>query len=128
MEPISVSSPIPLRSFSHISSLLLKLTTVGNVKVAGMPEAIGASEAQYSTAVSIFFVTYILVEIPCVILVKRFKPRYILTGLCIIWTAATIANGFITNVGGLCLSSGSRSSGGWSLPIAQLVPDTRLQT
>lgn len=66
-----------------------------------MPEAIGASEAQYSTAVSIFFVTYIIVEIPAVILVKRFSPRYILTALCIVWTGATIANGFIVNVGGL---------------------------
>lgn len=66
-----------------------------------MPEDINASESQYSTAVSIFFVTYVIVEIPCVILVKRFSPRYILTLLCLIWTGATIANGFITNVGGL---------------------------
>lgn len=66
-----------------------------------MPEAIGASESQYSIAVSIFFITYIVIEIPCVILVKRFTPRYILTFLCLVWTGATIANGFITNVGGL---------------------------
>ena len=66
-----------------------------------MPEAIGASESQFSTAVSIFFVTYVIIEVPCVILVKRFSPRYVLTFLCIIWTAATIANGFIENVGGL---------------------------
>ncbi|WAO88938.1 MFS domain-containing protein [Fusarium falciforme] len=74
---------------------------VGNVKVAGMPEAIGASESQYSIVVSIFFITYIVIEIPRVILVKRFTPRYILTFLCLVWTGATIANGFISNVGGL---------------------------
>lgn len=66
-----------------------------------MPEDIGASQAQYSIAVSIFFITYIAVEIPCVILVKRFSPRYILTSLCIVWSVATIANGLIKNVGGL---------------------------
>ncbi|CAG9981782.1 unnamed protein product [Clonostachys byssicola] len=82
-------------------SCFIDRANIGNVKVAGMPEDIGASEAQYSLAVSIFFVTYIIVEVPCVILVKRFSPRYILTALCIIWTAATIANGFIVNVGGL---------------------------
>lgn len=90
MEPVS---PLP--------PTYLILARSGNVKVAGMPEAIGASESQFSTAVSIFFVTYVIVEVPCVILVKRFSPRYVLTLLCIVWTAATIANGFIENVGGL---------------------------
>ncbi|KAL2687959.1 hypothetical protein Neosp_005529 [[Neocosmospora] mangrovei] len=82
-------------------SCFIDRANIGNVKVAGMPEAIGASESQYSIAVSIFFITYIVIEIPCVILVKRFTPRYILTFLCLVWTGATIANGFITNVGGL---------------------------
>jgi len=74
---------------------------LGNVKVAGMPEAIGASKEQFSTAVSLFFVTYVLIEIPAILIVKRFSPRLILTGLSVIWSAATIANGLIHSVGGL---------------------------
>ncbi|KAF4458269.1 major facilitator superfamily transporter [Fusarium albosuccineum] len=91
-------TPVP---FIVYLSCFIDRANIGNVKVAGMPEAIGASESQYSTAVSIFFITYIIIEVPCVILVKRFSPRYILTFLCIVWTAATIANGLIVNVGGL---------------------------
>ncbi|KAH6989041.1 major facilitator superfamily domain-containing protein [Ilyonectria sp. MPI-CAGE-AT-0026] len=82
-------------------SCFIDRANIGNVKVAGMPESIGASQSQYSIAVSIFFITYVIIEIPCVILVKRFTPRYILTFLCLVWTGATIANGFIVNVGGL---------------------------
>ncbi|KAL4786832.1 MFS general substrate transporter [Aspergillus varians] len=82
-------------------SCFIDRSNIGNVKVAGMPEAIGASDAQFSTAVSLFYVTYVTVEVPSVILVKRFSPRYILTFLCIVWSATTIANGLIKNIGGL---------------------------
>ncbi|KXH67929.1 major facilitator superfamily transporter [Colletotrichum salicis] len=74
---------------------------IGNVKVAGMPEEIGATNQQYSTAVSLFFVTYVPVEVPAVLLVKRFEPRFVLTALCVIWSVTTVANGLIRNVGGL---------------------------
>lgn len=66
-----------------------------------MPEDIHASEAQFSTAISIFYATYILVEIPSVLLVKRFSPRQAMFFPCLCWTAATISNGFVTSVGGL---------------------------
>lgn len=77
------------------------LTPPGNVKVAGMPEAIGASESQFSTAVSIFYVTYVLLEAPWAVLMKKLTPRNILTGLCIVWSVATVFTGFVENVGAL---------------------------
>ncbi|KAI0480765.1 major facilitator superfamily domain-containing protein [Xylariaceae sp. FL0804] len=82
-------------------SCFIDRSNIGNVKVAGMPEDIGASSSQFSAAVSIFYATYVSVEIPAVLLAKRFQPRYVLTFLCVIWSVTTIANGLITNVGGL---------------------------
>ncbi|KAJ0323948.1 hypothetical protein COL5a_008064 [Colletotrichum fioriniae] len=82
-------------------SCFIDRANIGNVKVAGMPEEIGATNQQYSTAVSLFFVTYVPVEVPAVLLVKRFEPRFVLTALCIIWSVTTVANGLIRNVGGL---------------------------
>ncbi|KAL4938547.1 hypothetical protein BDV06DRAFT_231701 [Aspergillus oleicola] len=82
-------------------SCFIDRSNIGNVKVAGMPEDIGANDAQFSTAVSLFYATYVTVEVPSVILVKRFSPRYILTFLCVIWSVTTIANGLIKNIGGL---------------------------
>jgi MFS family permease len=73
----------------------------GNVKVAHMPEDINASDSQFSTAVSIFYVTYVLFEAPWAVLMKKLTPRNILTGLCIVWSLTTIFTGFIESVGSL---------------------------
>ncbi|KAK9441387.1 MFS transporter [Metarhizium brunneum] len=79
----------------------LDRTNIGNVKVAGMPEDIGASPQQFSTAVSIFYATYVAFEPPWTIMMKWMTPRILLTSLCVVWSLATIFSGFITNVGGL---------------------------
>ncbi|KAK4176203.1 major facilitator superfamily domain-containing protein [Triangularia setosa] len=82
-------------------SCFLDRTNIGNVKVAGMPEDIGASDAESSTAVSIFYATYVAFESPWAILLKKLTPRVVLTGLCVLWSLTTIFSGFITNIGGL---------------------------
>lgn len=66
-----------------------------------MPEDINASPEQFSTAVSIFYVTYVLFEAPWAVMMKKLTPRNILTGLCIIWSLTTIFTGFIESVGSL---------------------------
>ena len=66
-------------------SCFLDRSSIGNVEVAGMPEAIGASSSQFSTAVSIFYVTYVLLEAVWAVLMKKLTPRNSLTGLCSLW-------------------------------------------
>jgi MFS family permease len=66
-----------------------------------MPEDIGASESQFATAVSIFYVTYVIFEAPWAVSMKKLTPRNILTGLCIVWSLTTIFTGFIQSVGSL---------------------------
>ncbi|KAL5357084.1 major facilitator superfamily domain-containing protein [Aspergillus floccosus] len=91
---------VPIIMLTYLTCFLDR-TNIGNVKVAGMPEDIGASETQFSTAVSIFYVTYVLLESPWAVLMKKLTPRNILTGLCIVWSVATIFTGFIENVAAL---------------------------
>ncbi|EXJ79178.1 hypothetical protein A1O3_08679 [Capronia epimyces CBS 606.96] len=85
-------------------SCFLDRSNIGNVKVAGMPEDIGASNQQFSTAVSIFYATYVVFETPFAILLKKLTPRVLLSSLCIVWSLTTIFSGFIQNVGGLYTS------------------------
>lgn len=66
-----------------------------------MPEDIHASESEFATAVSIFYVTYVIFEAPWAVLMKKLTPRNILTGLCIVWSLTTIFTGFIESVGSL---------------------------
>ncbi|GJC87898.1 putative transporter C1002.16c [Colletotrichum liriopes] len=79
----------------------LDRTNIGNVRVAGMPEDIGATTQEFSTAISIFYATYVVFEPPWTIMMKRITPRLLLTGLCIIWSLSTVFSGFIHNIGGL---------------------------
>lgn len=66
-----------------------------------MPADIGASSQQFSTAVSIFYATYVTFETPAPILMKLLTPRYLLTTVCVIWSVTTICTGFVQNIGGL---------------------------
>ncbi|PSR85673.1 MFS transporter [Coniella lustricola] len=82
-------------------SCFLDRSNIGNVKVAGMPEDIHATSQQISTAVSIFYATYVLVEAPWAIALKKITPRILMTALCVVWSLTTIFSGFITSIGGL---------------------------
>ncbi|POR38436.1 Putative transporter [Tolypocladium paradoxum] len=91
---------VPIIMLVYLTCFLDR-TNIGNVKVAGMPEAIGASPQQFAAAVSIFYATYVLFEPPWTVVMKRLTPRVLLTGLCAVWSLATVASGFITGVAGL---------------------------
>ncbi|OOF96823.1 hypothetical protein ASPCADRAFT_145626 [Aspergillus carbonarius ITEM 5010] len=91
---------VPIIMLTYLSCFLDR-SNIGNVKVAGMPADIGASDSEYSTAVSIFYATYVLLEAPWAVAMKRLTPRNILTGLCIIWSITTVFTGFIHNVAAL---------------------------
>lgn len=91
---------VPIIMLVYLSCFLDR-TNIGNVKVAGMPQDINASAQEFSTAVSIFYATYVAFEAPWAILMKKLTPRVLLTSLCVVWSVTTIASGFITNIGGL---------------------------
>ncbi|PYH87550.1 MFS general substrate transporter [Aspergillus ellipticus CBS 707.79] len=91
---------VPIIMLTYLSCFLDR-SNIGNVKVAGMPADIGASDGEYSTAVSIFYATYVLLEAPWAVAMKKLTPRNILTGLCIIWSITTVFTGFIHNVASL---------------------------
>ena len=91
---------VPIIMLTYLSCFLDR-SSIGNVQVAGMPEDINASPSQFSTAVSIFYVTYVLLESVWAVLMKRLTTRNILTGLCIVWSICTVFTGFIQNVAAL---------------------------
>ncbi|KAK3371037.1 major facilitator superfamily domain-containing protein [Lasiosphaeria ovina] len=91
---------VPIIMIVYLSCFLDR-SNIGNVKVAGMPADIGASPAEFSTAVSIFYATYVAFEAPWAILLKKLTPRFLLTALCVVWSLTTVFSGFITSVGGL---------------------------
>ncbi|KAJ6007310.1 hypothetical protein N7540_011286 [Penicillium herquei] len=91
---------VPIIMLAYLSCFLDR-SNIGNVKVAGMPEDIHASDSEFSTAISIFYATYVIFESPWAVLMKKLTPRNILTGLCIVWSVTTVFTGFIESVGSL---------------------------
>ena len=57
------------------SGLTKRRANVGNALVYGFREDIGVSGVQVSTSLTMFFITYILFEIPSNIALKKFTPR-----------------------------------------------------
>ncbi|KAJ5642006.1 hypothetical protein N7490_006006 [Penicillium lividum] len=91
---------VPIIMLTYLTCFLDR-SNIGNVKVAGMPADIHASDSQFSTAVSIFYATYVVFESPWAVLMKKLTPRNILTGLCIVWSLTTVFSGFIESVASL---------------------------
>ncbi|KAH8744305.1 major facilitator superfamily domain-containing protein [Diaporthe sp. PMI_573] len=91
---------VPIIMLVYLSCFLDR-SNIGNVKVAGMPEDIHATPQEISTAVSIFYATYVLVESPWAMTLKKITPRVLMTGLCVVWSLTTVFSGFITSIGGL---------------------------
>lgn len=82
---------------------LLKLC-VGNVRIAGIIPDIHTNATAYGAAISVFYATYILVEIPIPLLMKRLTPCVLLSALCVVWSITTIFTGFVQNIAGLCVA------------------------
>lgn len=80
----------------------LDRANIGNAKIEGMDKDLNLSGVQYNIALSLFFVPYILFEIPSNILLKRFsKPSIYLGSLVMSWGVIMMCHGFVKNFAGL---------------------------
>ncbi|KIJ31703.1 hypothetical protein M422DRAFT_76616 [Sphaerobolus stellatus SS14] len=78
-------------------------TAVGNAKIAGLEKDLGLKGFEYNIALTLFYVTYILVEVPSNLALKRFGSIW-LAILMIAFGVIAISTAFITNFTGLILT------------------------
>ncbi|KAH6874389.1 major facilitator superfamily domain-containing protein [Thelonectria olida] len=75
---------------------------IGNAKIEGMVDDLGMTGVQYNTVLSIFFIPYVLFEIPSNIVLKKFKrPSMYLGILTTCWGIIMTCTGFVKSFGGL---------------------------
>ncbi|KXX79013.1 High-affinity nicotinic acid transporter [Madurella mycetomatis] len=79
----------------------LDRVNIANARAFGLEDELGMSGVQFNTALTIFFVPYVLCEIPSNILLKYFSPRIWLSVCCFGFGAVTIFQGLVQNYGGL---------------------------
>jgi len=90
---------VPVLSILYLLAFLDR-TNVANAAIYGLREELGLVGTQYSTALTIFFVPYILFEIPSNIVLKRLKPHVWLSFCMFMFGLVTLCQGFVKNWAG----------------------------
>lgn len=91
---------IPVLSILYLFAFLDR-TNIANASVFGLQKDLGLTGYQYNNALTIFFVPYVLFEIPSNILLKKLKPHVWLSGCAFLFGLVTICQGLVTNYRGL---------------------------
>lgn len=69
----------------------LDRNNIGNAKVAGMEQDLGLSSSDYSLALSIFFIGYLLLEVPSNMILSRTRPSIYLPSIMLVWGCLSTA-------------------------------------
>ncbi|RMZ82981.1 hypothetical protein DV737_g1792, partial [Chaetothyriales sp. CBS 132003] len=91
---------VPVLSVMYLVAFLDR-TNVANAAIFGLQEDLGLVGNQYNTALTVFFVPYILFEIPSNIVLKRLKPHVWLSVCAFGFGLATTMQGLTQNFAGL---------------------------
>lgn len=82
----------------------LDRSNVGNARIEGLLDDVHITGNQYLTGLTLYFVGYVLFEIPCNIILKRTTPRIWLPTLTIVWGIVATLMGIVHNLAGFLLS------------------------
>ena len=91
---------LPFISVLYLLAFLDRVN-IANARSFSLIDDLHLTGVQYNTALTIFFVPYVVFEIPSNILLKRFSPRIWLSFCCFGFGLLTTLQGLTQNFGGL---------------------------
>ncbi|CAK7562544.1 MAG: High-affinity nicotinic acid transporter [Sporothrix epigloea] len=91
---------VPFLALLYLVAFLDRIN-IANAKVYGMAADLHLTGVQYNTALTIFFVPYIVFELASNILLKRFSPRVWLSCCGLGFSAVTVFQGLVQSYAGL---------------------------
>ncbi|KIW10903.1 hypothetical protein PV08_10202 [Exophiala spinifera] len=91
---------IPPTMLLYLFSFLDRVN-IGNARLYGLEEDLGMSSTQYSTAVSLLFVTYVLCEVPSNLIIRRLRPSRYISFITVAWAIVATLTGVVQSYGGL---------------------------
>ncbi|KAF8238161.1 MFS general substrate transporter [Tricholoma matsutake] len=91
---------LPWLSLLYLLSFLDR-TSIGNAKVYNLEASLHITDQQYLLALTIFFFSYAVFEVPSNVLLKRFRPSVWLSLLMLLWGVMMSVQGLVHNYGGL---------------------------
>ncbi|KAF1988760.1 MFS general substrate transporter [Aulographum hederae CBS 113979] len=90
---------LPAVSVLYLLSFLDR-SNVANARIEGLANDLGMTGNQYLTGLTLYFIGYVLFEIPCNIVLKRTTPRFWLPTLTIAWGIVATLMGVTQNLAG----------------------------
>ncbi|KAL1412688.1 hypothetical protein Q8F55_000435 [Vanrija albida] len=75
----------------------LDRANIGNAKTGGLEEDFNLTSEQYSVVLLVFFISYLVFEVPSNLLIARCRPSLYLSGLCIVWGGVSACMAATTN-------------------------------
>ncbi|PNY23688.1 transporter [Tolypocladium capitatum] len=75
----------------------LDRTNIGNARVFGFEKSLGMSGTDFNNISMFFYIPYILLETPWVMVVRKFGPGRVLAIAIVCWSGITIGSGFAKN-------------------------------
>ncbi|KAF8497681.1 MFS general substrate transporter [Gautieria morchelliformis] len=91
---------VPWVSLLYLLSFLDR-TSIGNARLYNLEPSLKINDNQYNIALTIFFFSYAIFEVPSNILLKRLKPSIWLSALMLLWGIVMTVQGLVHNYGGL---------------------------
>ncbi|KXN73683.1 MFS general substrate transporter [Conidiobolus coronatus NRRL 28638] len=91
---------IPYISLLYLFSFLDRVN-IGYARLYKMEEELHLNQFQYGWSLSIFFISYVIFEVPSNLLLKKYSPSVWIARIMVTWGALTIALGFVKNFAGL---------------------------
>ncbi|KAI1814030.1 MFS general substrate transporter [Poronia punctata] len=91
---------LPILFTVYVAAFIDRIN-ISSALTLGLTQELGLTDQQPNIALTIFFVPYILFEIPSNILMKRVHPHIWLSGCILIFGIIMIGQGFVESYGGL---------------------------
>ncbi|KAI9930596.1 hypothetical protein MW887_011350 [Aspergillus wentii] len=82
----------------------LDRSNVGNARLEGMATDINMTGDQYLTGLTLYFIGYVVFEVPCNIVLKKTTPRIWLPTLTLVWGIVATLLGVVQNYAGYLTS------------------------
>lgn len=81
----------------------LDRANIGNARIQGLEKDLSMDPTgnKYNIALLVFFVPYILFEVPSNLIIKHVAPSTWLSAIIVLWGTATVGQGLVNNFGGL---------------------------
>ncbi|MDI1490592.1 MAG: hypothetical protein OHK93_001796 [Ramalina farinacea] len=91
---------VPIIAFLYTLAFLDRIN-IGNARIQGLEKDLHMKGQDFNIALMIFFIPYILFEVPSNLIVRKIAPSTWLSTIMVLWGIVTICQGVTASFGGL---------------------------